>query len=78
MPKAKLRGIGEHLSHPQPCVDVGPFSDQEAKLQALDGSSTLAVDTLVETFGRILLVITQAEVVIDNTELLISVGLESV
>jgi hypothetical protein len=47
-------------------------------LHALDGSSSLAVDTLVETFGRILLVITRAEVVIGNTELLISVGLESV
>jgi hypothetical protein len=53
-----LYDIGKHLSHRQPCVDVGLFSDQEArdlsraKLRALDGSSTPAVNTPVVPTGR--------------------------
>jgi hypothetical protein len=57
-----LRVIGKCLSQWQPRIDVGPFLDQEArdlsraKLRALDGSSSPAVDSL----AQILLVITQA------------------
>jgi hypothetical protein len=62
----RRRDIGEYLSHGQPCVDVGPFSGQEAgdllrtKLRVFGSSNMPAVDKLVEILGRIPLAITQA------------------
>ena len=69
------RDIGEHLNRGRPCVNVGPFSVQEArdllraKLRALDDCSTPAMDTLVETLGRIPLAITQAAAFINRNKI---------
>jgi tetratricopeptide (TPR) repeat protein len=71
----RIRDIGEHLSRGQPCVNVGPFSAQEArdllqaKLRALGDCSTPAMDTLVEILGRIPLAITQAAAFINRNKI---------
>jgi len=71
----RSRDIGEHLSHGQPCVDVGPFSGQEAidlllsKVRVFDPYNTLEIDSLVEILGRIPLAITQAAAFINRNKI---------
>src|SRR2546423_14430343 len=69
------RDIGEYLSQGQPCVDVGPFSDEEArdlllsKVRMTNQSDVPEVKKLVETLGRIPLAITQAAAFINRNKI---------
>jgi tetratricopeptide (TPR) repeat protein len=71
----RSRDIGEHLSHGEPCVDIGPFSAEEAgdllrmKVRLFDLSYAPEVDKLVEVLGRIPLAITQAAAFINRNKI---------
>jgi hypothetical protein len=71
----RSRDIGEYLGHGQACVDVGPFSSQEAgnllraKVRVLHPSNAPDVDILVEILGRIPLAITQAAAFINRSKM---------
>jgi tetratricopeptide (TPR) repeat protein len=71
----RSRDIGEHLSHGEPCVDIGPFSAEEAgdllrmKVRLFDLSYAPEADTLVEVLGRIPLAITQAAAFINRNKI---------
>lgn len=61
------RSIGEDLTNGEPCLEVGPFSVEEAQgllrfkaRGAVDQSDALKLKELVEVLGRIPLAITQA------------------
>jgi hypothetical protein len=71
----RSRDIGEYLGHGQACLNVDPFSSQEAgdllqaKVWVLDPSHAAEVDKLVETLGRIPLAITQAAAFINRNKI---------
>jgi hypothetical protein len=68
----RSRDIGEYLGHGQACVDVGPFSSEEAGnlLRAkVHQSNAPEVDILVEILGRIPLAITQAAAFINRSKI---------
>jgi tetratricopeptide (TPR) repeat protein len=71
----RSRDIGEYLGQGQVCVNVGPFSSQEAgnllraKVRALHQSNAPEVDILVEILGRIPLAITQAAAFINRSKI---------
>ena len=70
----RSRDIGEYLGHGQACVDVGPFSIEEAgnllraKVRVLQ-SNAPEVDKLAEILGRIPLAITQAAAFINRSKI---------
>jgi len=68
------RDIGEYLGHGQACLNIDPFSSEEAglllraKVRTDHPSLPAEVDELVETLGRIPLAITQAAAFINRNK----------
>ena len=67
MVTTRNRDIGENLGEGEACIEVGPFSVEEAQAllrskarRPIDGSDDGATQTLVEVLGRIPLAINQA------------------
>jgi len=67
MVTTRNRDIGENLGEGEACIEVGPFSVDEAQVllrskarRPIDGSDDGATQTLVEVLGRIPLAISQA------------------